>query len=92
MVEGSQQNGSKQEWSFDGGSEQVAAAHEPQGAEPGPSWLTKRKGDKVETIGENGAVGQVYAEAIVVPSFGRRTDTPIEILYDYHNFYFEKAS
>ena len=63
-MEGSPTNGPRgEDWLFEGGSRaQVAAKHEYRGDEAGPAWLTKKEGDKVEMISEDGGVAQVYAK------------------------------
>ncbi|KAK4547514.1 hypothetical protein LTR36_000470 [Oleoguttula mirabilis] len=48
------------DWLRDGGSRADAAgAHEFQGDQVGPAWLTRRKGDEVDVIGEDESVAQV---------------------------------
>ncbi|KAK3113960.1 hypothetical protein LTR53_008202 [Teratosphaeriaceae sp. CCFEE 6253] len=61
LVEGRQKSSAKGgDWLRDGGSrEQAAGRHEFVGDKIGPAWLTRRDGDKVETIGEDDSVGQV---------------------------------
>lgn len=45
----------------EGGSRaQMAATHEYSGEQKGPAWLTRRHGDKIETLSEDGGVAQVY--------------------------------
>lgn len=65
MMEGSQKNGpSGGDWVSEGGSRaEEATTHEYHGDEVGPAWLTRRKGDKVETLSEHHGVAQVYVRA-----------------------------
>lgn len=51
---------SDKDWLANGGSRgQVAATHEYSGERPGPAWLTRREGDRVEVLSEDGGVAQV---------------------------------
>ncbi|TKA77860.1 hypothetical protein B0A55_05153 [Friedmanniomyces simplex] len=61
LAEGRQKRGAKGgDWLSDGGSRaETAGRHEFVGDNVGPAWLTRRQGDKVETIGENDSVAQV---------------------------------
>lgn len=61
LMEGSQSvSSSGKDWLADGGSRgQVAAVHEYTGEQTGPAWLTRRRGDRVELLSEDGGVAQV---------------------------------
>ena len=62
-MEGLQSSGAGgEDWLSSGNSRaQSAALHEYHGDQVGPAWLTRRKGDRVETLSEQHGVAQVYA-------------------------------
>jgi hypothetical protein len=61
LLEGSQFSRAKDDdWLANGGSrDQVAATHEYAGDKLGPAWLTRRQGDRIEVLSEDGGVAQV---------------------------------
>ena len=66
-MEGSHTNGSTgEDWLSRGGSRaEIAAKHDFQGDEVGPAWLTRKQGDTVELISEDGGVAQVYVQLLL---------------------------
>ena len=93
-MEGSQSDGRRgEDWLMDGGSRaQVAAVHEYQGGGAGPAWLSRKSGDNVENISEEGGVAQVYVGGSVMLAHGGRADGRTETRCDCLNSYFARAS